>query len=72
MADHRGMSHETDNGAWDHHWSSTCQKYAGTVSPAGPFEMPFIRHGNEVAYVRRLYALFQRYHERSTEEDGFE
>lgn len=38
----------------------------GIFGPAGPYVMPFVRHGGEVAYSRRLYALFWRYREEPT------
>lgn len=41
---------------------------AGTVSVLGPYDMSFIRHGDEVAYVQRLYSLFWRFSEKSTKE----
>lgn len=45
---------------------------AGTNNPARLFDIPFIRHGDEIVYVRRLYALIRKYRERSTEEDEFD
>lgn len=35
-------------------------------------DMPFIFHGGEVSYVRRLYAFFRKYREMSTEEGGLD
>lgn len=45
---------------------------AGTVTPAGLFVMLFVCHVDEIGFVRRLYKLFWRYRERSTEEKGLD
>lgn len=66
--DRRGMRHDTDIGAWEPRWSSIRQRCAGKTNSAGLFDMQLIRPGNEAAYVRRLYALFCKHRERSTEE----
>lgn len=71
MVDRHGMRHDTDIGAWERRRSATRPWCARTVSPTGPFYMPFFRHVDEVAYIRRLYELFQMYRERSTEEESF-
>lgn len=42
---------------------------AGTISPAGSFDMSFVRHDDEVAYICCLYGLFRKYRERSIEEE---
>lgn len=44
----------------------------GYISLPGSFEMRCVLHVDEVADIRRLYTLFQRYHEMSTEEEGFD
>lgn len=71
MVDRRGMRHDTDNGARGRRWSAMRQWYAGTFFLFGPSDMPFFRHGNEVANVRRLDALFWRYREKSAEVERF-
>lgn len=45
---------------------------AGTVRLSGPDDMLFIRQVYEAGIVRRLCKLFQKYLERSTEEEGFD
>lgn len=65
---HRGMCYDTDIGAWEQRWSMLCQQCVVAVSLAGSFDMPFISHGDEAAYLSRMYALFWRYHYSSTEE----
>lgn len=72
LVDPRGMLHGTDIRAKERRGSAMCPWCAGTVSPAGLFDIPFIRLVEEVAYVRRLYELFWKYHERSAKEEGFD
>lgn len=67
MVVRRGMWHNTNIGARNPRWVSMCQWYANTFSSAEPFDRPLIRHVVEVANVRRLYTLFWRYREVSTE-----
>lgn len=51
MIDPRGMCHDTDIGVGKQRWSPINQQCSCTFSLAGPFDMVFIRHGDEVAYV---------------------
>lgn len=55
MIDRLGMHHDTEDGAWIRRWSLMQQWRAGTISSVGPFVMSFVRHGNQVKYVRRVY-----------------
>lgn len=43
-----------------------------TFSSVGSFDTPFVLHVEGVAYVRRSYALLQRYREESTEVEGLD
>lgn len=54
MVDRRGVWHNTNIGVWEQRWSLMRSWCAGTISPAGPFEMTFVHHVDEVSYVRRL------------------
>lgn len=61
------MRHDTEIGAWKRRWSWRRPRRASKISPAGLFDIPFVCHVFEFAYVRRLYELFQKYRKRSTE-----
>lgn len=45
---------------------------AGVFSPDTLIDMSFIRHIDEVAYVRRLHALLQSYRKEATKEKGLD
>lgn len=66
------MRHDMNTGACERSCSSMRQWCACTVSSAGPFDLPFVCHIDEAAYVSCLYALFRKYLEKSTEEEGFD
>lgn len=72
MVDRPDMQHDTDIGAWERRWSSMRPWYAGTISPTGPFDMLFVHHVDEVAYVHILYELSRKYREKATEKEGFD
>lgn len=44
----------------------------GKVSPFGQFDMPFICHCDEAAYVPWLYAVFWEHWKKSADENGFD
>lgn len=71
MDDHRGMRHDTDICDCKQSWSSIRQLCAGAVRPAGLSEVPHFRHGDEAAYIRRLFALFSKSRENTSEKGGF-
>lgn len=52
--DRRGMHPDTGIVAWKRRCSSIHQWCTGTASWTRQFKRPFIRHGDEVAYLRRL------------------
>lgn len=56
MVDYDGMQCDTDIGAWRQYWSSMRRRFAVTISPAKPFDVPYIRHGEKLLQIRRLYA----------------
>lgn len=64
------MRRDKNIGAWEQHLSKMRQRCAGTFSTAGPLDVPCIRYVDGVAYVHRLCALFWRYREESTEQEG--
>lgn len=71
MVDCRGVRYDTDIGAWERRRSVMLLWCAGTINSAGPFDMPFVYHVDEVAYVQLLYELFRKLCEKSTQEEGF-
>lgn len=71
MFDRRGMRHEMDIGAWGRRCSLMRQLCAGTMSLSGPFEMLFVCHIDEIAYLLRSHALFWKYGEKAAEKEVF-
>lgn len=65
-----GIQHDTDTGAREQRQATMRPWCAGNVSPAVPFDMPFGRHGDGIAYLRQPYALFRRYLEVLTGKEG--
>lgn len=54
MFDLKVIRRETDICAWNQKWASAGEWRADTMDPASCFDMPFIRHGDEVTFVRVL------------------
>lgn len=72
MVIRRGMLRDTDIGSWERRWLAMRPWFVSTVRPAEAFDMPFVCHVGEVAYVHFLYELFRKYRERKTGEEGFD
>lgn len=71
ISDHRGMLFYKNIGAWNRRSPLVGQDHAGTISSDDQLDMPFICYGVDAGYLRRLYTLFQKYRERSTEKEGY-
>lgn len=54
MFDCMGVRRDTDIGVWERRWASFGSWCAGIMDPIGRSDMPFVRHADEVSYVRSL------------------
>lgn len=55
MINRRGMRHDTDIGTWDRRWAMLCTWCPGIISPVGPFDLRFVRHKDDILYLREAY-----------------
>lgn len=49
-----GIRCDTEIGAWERWWASFGSWCTGVMDPIGRFDMRFVRHAEEVCYVRAL------------------
>lgn len=54
--DRCGTSRDSDIGAWKRRWTSFGNRCSDVMRPIGSFDMPFVRHPDEVLYVRKQRA----------------
>lgn len=60
MLDRQGLRRDSDIESWEWHWNAPKPRCPGHFSPVRQFDMPFVRHDNDMEYLRNFRHLIAR------------